>query len=40
MLRIFHDTNFDFINWWRMGRRLTAAFILARSRLASLIKRR
>ena len=29
MLRILHDTNFDFIKWWRWAAGLTAAFILA-----------
>ena len=28
MLRILHDTNFDFIKWWRWAAGLTAAFIL------------
>jgi preprotein translocase subunit SecF len=28
MLRILHDTNFDFIKWWRTAAGLTAAFIL------------
>lgn len=27
MLRIFHNTKFDFIKWWRMAAGLTAAFI-------------
>ena len=27
MLRILHDTNFDFIKWWRWAAGLTAAFI-------------
>ena len=27
MLRIFHNTTFDFIKWWRMAAGLTAAFI-------------
>jgi preprotein translocase subunit SecF len=29
MLRILHDTNFDFIKWWRWAAGITAAFILA-----------
>lgn len=29
MLRILHDTHFDFIKWWRWAAGLTAAFILA-----------
>lgn len=29
MLRIFHDTRFDFIRWWRVAAALTVAFILA-----------
>ena len=28
MLRILHDTKFDFIKWWRWAAGLTAAFIL------------
>ena len=28
MLRILHDTNFDFIKWWRWAAGLTAGFIL------------
>lgn len=28
MLRIFHDTNYDFIRWWRWAAALTVAFIL------------
>ena len=28
MLRIFHNTNFDFIKWWRWAAGLTIAFIL------------
>jgi preprotein translocase subunit SecF len=28
MLRIFHDTRFDFIRWWRVAAGLTVAFIL------------
>ncbi len=28
MLRILHDTHFDFIKWWRWAAGLTAAFIL------------
>ena len=28
MLRILHDTNYDFIKWWRWAAGLTAAFIL------------
>src|SRR5687767_11095664 len=27
MLRILHDTNFDFIKWWRWAAGLTAAFM-------------
>jgi preprotein translocase subunit SecF len=37
MLRILHDTNFDFIKWWRWAAGLTAAFILAG--LASFVVR-
>ena len=29
MLRIFHNTSFDFIRWWRWAAGLTIAFILA-----------
>jgi preprotein translocase subunit SecF len=29
MLRIFHNTSYDFIRWWRWAAGLTAAFILA-----------
>ena len=29
MLRILHDTKFDFIKWWRWAAGITAAFILA-----------
>ena len=29
MLRIFHNTTFDFIRWWRVAAILTIAFILA-----------
>ena len=27
MLRIFHNTNFDFIKWWRIAAIATVAFI-------------
>ena len=29
MLRIFHNTNYDFLNWWRTAAVLTIAFIVA-----------
>jgi preprotein translocase subunit SecD len=29
MLRIFHNTSFDFIRWWRWAAGLTIAFIVA-----------
>ena len=28
MLRIFHDTHYDFIRWWRWAVGLTLAFIV------------
>src|SRR4051812_26619806 len=28
MLRIFHDTHYDFIRWWRVAVGLTVAFIV------------
>ncbi len=28
MIRIFHDTHFDFIKWWRQAAALTIAFVL------------
>ena len=28
MLRIFHDTHYDFIRWWKVAVGLTAFFII------------
>ena len=28
MLRIFHDTHYDFIRWWKVAVGLTVAFIV------------
>ena len=28
MLRILHDTNYDFIRWWKVMAAITVAFIL------------
>ena len=39
MMRILHDTNFDFIKYWRHAAIVTAAFILIGLRLGRLHRR-